>query len=234
MKIGPESNRGPVIKQSRTSNGNMSDAHRNTRLDDEGLDWLAFRYASGELTGSEQAAFEERLNPDSESFSLAACEAVAGAVQLCDVVVAAFDGATESRVKSVEKSAISLSPRNSPSRKLSRRRDVFARRASIAATLAAVVAVGWMLSDSDGGRTIEVVDVEGPSMVAADQEAASEIVQFWVDSDSEFALGGDERLLTPVDVSGTRSADVPDWLLAAVQSQQRTGDALSEPEVLEN
>ena len=210
----------------------MADADINTQSDDEGLDWLAFRYASGELTKSEQAAFESRLNSDSESFSLAACEAVAQSVQLCDVVVAAFDARSESVVAPLDEPAAPRAMSRSWTRSL--RRDVVTRRTSIAAAVAAVVAVGWMLTSSDRGRTVEVVDAEGTSMVEADPETASEIVRFWADSDSELDLGSDDRLLTVADVPDTLSADVPDWLLAAVQSQQSTGDALSEPEVLEN
>jgi hypothetical protein len=45
------------------------------------LDWLAFQYAAGELQGAERDAFEQLLATE-----LAACEALAKAVQLCQSV----------------------------------------------------------------------------------------------------------------------------------------------------
>lgn len=202
----------------------MADADKNTQPDDESLNWLAFRYVSGEMTDSELVDFEARLAPDSESFSLAACQAVAEAVQLGDVVVAAFDSASAS-----ETEPLADLPE---SRKKSPRRESFARRASIAAS---VVAAGWMLSGSSPEPALDVVNREDPSITNDDSDAASEMVRFWADADSEVVPGAEEhQLLTAADVPGTLTADVPDWLLAAVQSQQSASDALSEPEVLEN
>ena len=47
------------------------------------LQWLAFRYVAGELSGDEAAQFEDRLDHDQQ-----AREAVAGAVELTQAVVA--------------------------------------------------------------------------------------------------------------------------------------------------
>jgi hypothetical protein len=61
-----------------------SDAHNE-------LQWLAFRYVAGELSGDEAAQFEDRLDQDQQ-----AREAVAAAVELTEAVVAS--GADRPRV----------------------------------------------------------------------------------------------------------------------------------------
>src|SRR6185369_3058104 len=59
--------------------------NQNPIRDDGDLDWLAFRYVSGELPADEAATFEELLAADQ-----AAREAVASAVQVTQAVLAAI------------------------------------------------------------------------------------------------------------------------------------------------
>lgn len=208
----------------------MSDINSNISANNEDLNWQAFLYVSGEMPGSEVAAFEDQLDSNSDNWNPTACEAVANAVRLGDAVVQAFDEAPAATTSVPEPVSQSDAPVS---------RDRFARWASLLAPAIAVVGVGWMLASLHSEPAVkEVVSqpVEPTVVDTADDTAfAGEMVRLWVESESSLGLTADEpQLLTAADVPDTLVADVPDWLVAAVQSQGQPADELSEPEVLEN
>ena len=216
----------------------MSDAFAQFEMNDqpesgeETLGWLAFRYISGEMADHEVAAFEARLDAESELFEQAACEAVARAVQLKDAIVAAVR--LNSSTDCVEQTAVA--PQVSSSTNLTQRRDLVARRISLLASAVVVVAAGWLLTASFGPEsTVKVVDRSDSPVVSVQPDVAGELVRFWVSSSTELALAADEPpVLSSAYLPDALSTDVPDWLFAAVQSREESAAGLSDPEVLEN
>lgn len=196
----------------------MSEVVKQSEFEDEPLSWLAFRYISDEMSDAEVAEFEARLNPDSATFELDACKAVARAVQLSDVVTAAVEPAVQHA---------------SPSKNISKvRRDVFARRVSLLAASIAVVVAGWALTTVSAPEAIEIVDHPAPLPAEDSSDVSGELVQIWADSGDELLTAVEEAQIQPVeDTSEFVSDDVPDWLLAAVQSHDTSSVS---PEVMEN
>ncbi|MDA1165284.1 MAG: hypothetical protein O3B13_19465 [Planctomycetota bacterium] len=215
----------------------MSDVISYNQPDDESLSWLAFRYVSGEMADGELSEFEARLDSGSEAFELAACEAVATAVQLGDAVVAALEPASWTLDSAISTPVSDERPSSSG------RRGSFSRRVSMTASAVAVVAVGWLLTTSVSVTKV-AVDISDRTCKLSDDGVsvgASEMVRIWADSVGEVGEVGevgsnvDEQLLvSTVDVPTVFNADVPDWLLAALQSQQDAANGLTGPEVLEN
>ena len=112
----------------------MSEVMKQSELSDEPLSWLACRYISDEMSDTELDAFESRLNPDSSAFELAACEAVARAVQLNDAVAVASEAIAQPAPQIVGEQTS--------------RRDVVARRVSLVAASVTVLAVTSPLVES--------------------------------------------------------------------------------------
>ena len=196
----------------------MSEVMKQSEPNDEPLSWLAFRYVSDEMSDIEVSEFEARLNPDSDTFEFAACEAVARAVQLSDAVAVACEPAVES--------ALSL-PVERP-----RRRDVMARRVSLLASAITVLAVGWALTLPTPPESVEVVEHPAPLPVDVSSGVSGELVQLWASSGDELISVVDDAPIVPaVDVPDYHSEDVPDWLFAAVQSHDASS---ANSEVMEN
>jgi len=196
----------------------MTELMKQSELNDELLGWLAFRYISDEMSDAEVDAFEVRLNPDSPEFDLAACEAVARAVQLNDAVTVASEAAVH---PVVEQAGSETS-----------RRDATARRISLLVASVTVMAVGWALTLPAFPPRVEVVYSPAPQSVAPTPDASGELVLMWADSGEELLSAAEDVHTFPADaMQGYLSPDVPDWLLAAVQTHD--GSAIS-PEVMEN
>lgn len=199
----------------------MSEVLKQSKRDDEPLTWLAFRYISDEMSEAEIDAFESRLNPDSDAFEVAACEAVARAVQLNDAVAVA----SEDVARPV--SQLNSEPAS--------RRDVAARRVSVLAASVTVLAVGWVLTLPVVPVSVAVVEAPAPQplpLVENSSDMTGELVQIWADSDDELLSSVTEVQVLPASgVSEYFSADVPDWLLAAVQTNDASA---TNPEVMEN
>lgn len=203
----------------------MVDTKNNSEPNDESLIWRAFRYVSNELTDQEVSDFETRLDGDSDTFDVAACEAVAQAVQLSDAVTQVFE--TKPKTTTPETPQLAVVDVRSASR--TTRHVTIGRRLSVLASSVAVLAVAWMFNNSGIDSDVVVVEPETDSAVA------SEIVRSWADSASEVdVIADDQQLMAVVDIPDSMSVDVPDWLLIAVRSQQDFPDAFSEPEVMEN
>lgn len=195
----------------------MSELMKQSELNDEPLSWLAFRYISDEMSNAEVDAFEVHLAPDSPEFDLAACEAVARAVQLNDAVAVA----SEATIQPVEQTRVETS-----------RRDVTARRVSLLVASVTVIAVGWALTLPTSPPRVEVVDSPAPLSIESPSDATGELVLIWAGSGDELLSAVEEVHVLPADdMPEYLSPDVPDWLLAAVQTHDGSS---SRPEVMEN
>lgn len=195
----------------------MSEVMKQSALNDEPLSWLAFRYISDEMSEAEVDAFEARLNPASPAFEMAACEAVARAVHLNDAVAAA----SEVAVHPVKQTPVETS-----------RRDVSARRVSVLVASVTVMAVGWALTLPTSPPRVETVDSPALQSVEPPSDATGELVLIWADSGNELLSSVEEAHVLPADdMPEYLSPDVPDWLLAAVQTHDGSS---SSPEVMEN
>ncbi len=144
---------------------------------------LAFRYVSGELPPQEASTFEERLASDQD-----ACEALADAVELCEVVAI---GAADSVIAPVRSS-----------RPL--RRKAAAVLAGSLAGVAAIVAIGTQLVDR---RT------DGETPYAAHQ--ASSLLSMWGHLRNQDTDGSD-RDLDEEGGSVEASDEIPDWMFTAL------------------
>lgn len=197
----------------------MSEVLKQSKLDDEPLNWLAFRYISDEMSEAEVDAFETRLNPESDAFEVAACEAVARAVQLNDAVAVACEPVAR--------------PVSQLTRELTSRGDVAARRVSVLAALVTVITVGWALTLPTSPSRVEVVDSPAPLPAESpSDDTTGELVLMWADSGDELLSAVEEIHVIPADAMPEYlSPDVPEWLLAAVQTD---GGSSTSPEVMEN
>ncbi len=197
----------------------MSEVAKQSELNDEPLSWLAFRYISDEMSDVEIADFESRLDYDSPRFELAACEAVVRAVRLNDAVVLASEPAVPCFASPLPLDGTF-------------RRDVVARRISLLAASITVLAVGWALTLPTSPSRLEVVDSPAPPQAEHSFDMSGELVQIWASSDDELASPTEDVQLLPVDdLPEHFRTDVPDWLLAAVQSRDASPTSA---EVMEN
>jgi len=195
----------------------MSEVMKQSELNDEPLSWLACRYISDEMSDTELDAFESRLNPDSSAFELAACEAVARAVQLNDAVAVASEAIAQPAPQIVGEQTS--------------RRDVVARRVSLVAASVTVLAVGWALTLPTSPQR-EVVDSPAPQPVESTSDLSGELVLIWADSGDKLLSAVEEAHVLPGDdLPEYLSPDVPDWLIAAVQTSDVSSTS---PEVMEN
>ncbi len=195
----------------------MSEVMKQSELNDEPLSWLACRYISDEMSDTELDAFESRLNPDSSAFELAACEAVARAVQLNDAVAVASEAIAQ--------------PAPQIAGEQTSRRDVVARRVSLVAASVTVLAVGWALTLPTSPQR-EVVDSPAPQPVESTSDLSGELVLIWADSGDKLLSAVEEAHVLPGDdLPEYLSPDVPDWLIAAVQTSDVSSTS---PEVMEN
>lgn len=176
------------------------------RISDADLEWLAFRYAAGELQAAELDQFEQLLATDER-----ACMAVAQAVMLGRAVMQIeqhSDKPGHNECGQVERSQVERSITIAlPAKARSTRRSAIAA-ACCAAGVA--LAAGWPSFTTPASKQ----SVETASTVAAlwvhgaDDEQASEAI---LPASPE-----------PVDLEDEDA--VPGWLLAAVTEQQNAED----------
>jgi hypothetical protein len=159
------------------------------------LDWLAFLYANGELSAEDAVAFETRLSED-----LAACEALARAARIHDVLVGAGQ------------------PLLAPDRAA---RSVTIKRGAMLLALAAalLIAVGiWQLSQS-ASRSSRLAVAWSDLVVGL--TANDDDPNPAIDDDVDEAFGSEA--FDPTDnthrteTEASNSDEVPDWLIAAVE-----------------
>jgi len=179
----------------------------------ETIDWTAFRYVAGEMPAGEAVSFEKLLEHD-----LAACEAVARAVELAQAVAMAEEQAVESRP------AITIVQGG-------HRRPRWVRYATmLAAAAAACLAVTalWHAS-ADLQRPMPVMENNpAPGAVIADVVRVEALALAWSETGKELDVLSDEPWPgdsseisedVVVDVEpgvGGELEPAPSWMLAAV------------------
>lgn len=158
----------------------MTTSEMTTRND---LAWLASCYVAGELSVDETAAFEARLETD-----VAACDAVARAMELNLAIAAAFDARPATIISP-------LPTTTAPNR----------RTAGMITALAAmaVAAAGVALMVGRGPATNGIARKDGADRLVA-AWATGEAARNNVDDDETLELADDADL------------DPPDWMLAAL------------------
>lgn len=149
------------------------------------LAWLANCYVAGELSVDETAAFEARLETD-----VAACSAVARAMELNLVIAAAFDQETSRPLaRAIYESAV---PARWSGMALT----------ALAASVVAAASVALMVGQS-GSTTNEIARKDG----------ADRIVAAWASGEAARNNADDDDLL---EATENDDLDPPDWMLAAL------------------
>ena len=160
----------------------MPAAETTTRND---LAWVANCYVAGELSVDETAAFEIRLETD-----VAACEAVARAMELNLAIAAAFDSQP---AVSVPQTSVTQPARWTGG-------AITALAASAVAAASVALMIGHSGSPNGLGRT----------------DGAERIVAAWASGEAARNSFADEDLL---DVADDDDLDPPDWMLAALTAE---------------
>lgn len=196
------------------SNSQEAQANCQEAPDRDDLSWTAMLYVAGDLSGSELAAFEQRLANDT-----AACEAVGQAVLLAQATAAAFEAMSEHFIES-SPSTNSASPARAVPGLLRSRRFVAGLAASaVAATAVALISEPF---------------APAPEAVVREYETrqAVELLHEWSNAgDNIDSILADARDSLPGDLSDELSdTRVPEWMLIAVQASVESG----EPQVMEN
>ena len=153
------------------------------------LAWLASRYVAGELSVDETAAFEVRLETD-----VAACSAVARAMELNLAIAAAFD---QEVLPSVERP---LQAAVTPTR--------WSGVAMTALAASAVTAASVALMLGRGGFSTNE---------AARKDGVDRIVAAWASGEAARNNTNDDDLL---DATHDDDLDPPDWMLAALTDEE--------------
>ena len=181
----------------------------------DNLDWQAFRYVAGEMEAAEAASFERRLDGD-----LAACEAVARAVELTHAVALAEEEAT------AQSAAIGSA------RPVDRRRRPWARHAALAiATAAACLAVMLLRPRDEFRRSIPSEGgVAAPAAADAGVDPVEQLAVAWSETGEQLAAldvdawpaeadepGEVAEVLSDADAAADDESELaPSWMLAAV------------------
>lgn len=168
------------------------------------LDWLAFRYIAGELSPVEGQAFEARLESD-----LAACEAVARAVQFAETMTLGVGSASK----------VVASP-------------AVVARSGLAAGRNWSTARRWALTAVSGAAALVVVGVLSLRTEPRTEVAEPSVVEIWADSwhtDAEPEPVAAE--IGHADLADTDDLVAPGWLMAAVHGDSATVSETDDPEV---
>ncbi|HEY2839493.1 MAG TPA: hypothetical protein VGJ26_10100 [Pirellulales bacterium] len=199
------------------------------------LDWQAWLYVAGELAEADRAAFEARLLTD-----CAACEAVARAVELLDLMAAATPAIVRATAISAQGPLLSqpgaadFAPEVVPVGAVSQGNRWSQRVSWMALGAAACLAVmlagrTWQLERAwQPGESPDVAMGDNSEESAALDDDARTLAVVWTDlwnmDDALAAADSDDDALDRADsvlvgaVDGERDSAPPDWLLAAVTS----------------
>lgn len=167
------------------------------------LAWLASCYVAGELSVGETAAFEARLETD-----VAACGAVARAMELNLAIAAAFD------LEASQPGARPIQATVAPTRWSGVAMTTLAASAVAAASIALMVG-------TSGSRTNEIARKDG----------ADRIVAAWASGEAARNNADDDDLL---DVTHDDDLDPPDWMLAALTAEEVKEQLPGNDDVREN
>lgn len=187
------------------------------------LDWMAFQYVSGDLAADDVIPFEERLAND-----LAACEAVARHVMICETAMA---------VPAVAVPAISATPPKQapqPSVTLATSTPTISSERSASRWVGVVTAAACL------GFAVWMGLFAGPSTTHQEvlTDVDDQLVQYWVDVKHDvdepidlLSSQADEiSIWDDSDPTVSESELMPaDWMLAAV-SNSEMDDELDMPE----
>lgn len=159
---------------------------------DDELNWLAFRYVAGELTGEEAASFETRLAND-----LSVCEAVAAVSEL-----------------TISTQATLLSERLETARRTEDPRPWTARVRSWVAVGSTVLALGWLfLLLGDGSDRAARKTADSPTRNQS--QSAADLIAHWSRyGETEFSDEFPE--IAPTELTEPDDPDIPGWMIAAV------------------
>ena len=183
--------------------------------DRQKLDWLAFQFVSGELADGDAAAFEARLAHDE-----AACSAVADAVLLCESVRTVFTGDECEVCRDPVTHCTPVKPSTSAVR---RRRVAVAVTGLVAMLLFVVLTLPWLGGSFDNG--IAQHDRKAPAADMKDSAStrtheAEEMLRLWADPDNAPLMVEEPADVRPAnDDLDSLVADIPDWLMVAVQAE---------------
>lgn len=210
------------------------------------VEWLAFQYAAGELHGAELDAFEQLLATD-----LAACEALAKAVTLCQVVaLSEHQVVAESRTEPIcTERAVevrSVTPdRQAPGRQVTIQRPAIGTTrgawALVCSAVCLALMASWMGSGPIGPRgpldSQTPVDVAALWIQGADplSESSVDVAARTGESidESEFPEAPDSAVGV-AELDADDDDAVPGWMLAAVAERQRELGEDPEEEVMQD
>lgn len=171
------------------------------------LDWLAFRYITGELSAVDGQAFEARLESD-----LDACEAVARAVQLVETLALGVGSVHKVlAMPVVEVQSDSMS--------------------GLAAGNNWRTARRWALTAVSGAAALVVIGVLSLRTEPRVEMVEPSVVEIW--ADSWHADGEPEPVAVEIPNADLADADdlvAPGWLMAAVQGDPATISETDDPE----
>lgn len=211
-------------------------------IDRVALDWQAWLYVAGEMDDAAREAFETRLLDD-----VAACEAVARAVELSDLMAAAtpalsYATAIPTAAPAYEiDSAAEVVPAASYVSDGIRSREGWSQRVGwmalgAAACLAVMLATrAWRIGQLDDAAGVD----EKQEIVATAEDDAPALAAAWTelwnaddstsrgDADDD-TLARDDSVLSDA-ASDDRNSTPPDWLLAAVTGDDADGAPPSAP-----
>jgi len=226
-----------------------------TNIHADDLDWLAFQYAAGELDGDELSAFELRLATD-----LDACEALAKAVTLGEVVAAQFGanqfaanqfGAANDLQRVEERSIVmsSIAGRSRAPESTQSTRAFAIQR--VLALLSSAVCLAWMVSwVSPTGPAPMKPEAAEPTVglatlwIQGADQTASHNGESGLESTSTFPRADEfasdrwrsGNLAEASQRTGSEfeedSDEIPGWMLAAVAEQQREMGGDPEDDIL--
>lgn len=173
--------------------------------DRDELDWLAFRYVSGDMTSAEAAQFEHRMGEEE-----AACEAMIGAVELAHAVAA-----TAGCVSPMLAGEACARPGNRVARRWARR-GMWMGLGALACSVLLVLL--------DGIRHDNVADLDR----AATFTATPELALAWAHSRAggteslvpDESAGGEEFLASDHDDFEGGQFEPPSWMMTALEGLQ--------------
>lgn len=167
------------------------------------LAWLANCYVAGELSVDETAAFEARLETD-----VAACSAIAHAMELNLAIAAAFDQETSQPL------ARPIHETAAPAR--------WSGVALTALAASAVAAAGVALMIGQSGSATNGI---------ARKDGADRIVAAWASGEAARNNADDDEL---IDATDDDDLDPPDWMLAALTAEDVKDQLPGNDDIREN
>jgi hypothetical protein len=206
----------------------LPEDNQSNRNVDGDLHWLAFRYAVGELPGDEEAAFERRLAGDQS-----AREALEQVVELKEAMrIAASDAVREDASSAAAPLAAPLS--DNAATPSSQRPSWTAWALAAVTGIALTACLVWLsqqkAQQADDGDSGQAMHNSQPAADSLDDADSASLAAAWAELRSREVLdpaqravewdveGEDDAVPMPADTDAG-GAELPDWLLTAVASE---------------